>query len=125
VTSAAGFIIGLALFGAVTFLPLYLQVVKGHSPTVSGLLLTPMMGGLLITVHGRARSWTGDGHAGPGAGRAERGRIPLPGGSPRRGRRWGSARASPRRVTTAPSASSSGSSAPCSSARSASASRRT
>jgi hypothetical protein len=32
VTSAAGFIIGLALFGAVTFLPLYLQVVKGHSP---------------------------------------------------------------------------------------------
>ena len=49
VTSAVGFIIGLALFGAVTFLPLYLQVVKGHSPTVSGLLITPMMGGLLIT----------------------------------------------------------------------------
>ncbi|MBV9337595.1 MAG: MFS transporter [Solirubrobacterales bacterium] len=49
VTSAVGFIIGLALFGSVTFLPLYLQVVKGHSPTVSGLLLTPMMGGLLVT----------------------------------------------------------------------------
>jgi EmrB/QacA subfamily drug resistance transporter len=49
VSSAVGFIIGLALFGAVTFLPLYLQVVKGHSPTVSGLLITPMMGGLLIT----------------------------------------------------------------------------
>ncbi|MBV9195524.1 MAG: MFS transporter [Solirubrobacterales bacterium] len=49
VTSAVGFIIGLALFGAVTFLPLYLQVVKGHSPTVSGLLITPMMGGLLVT----------------------------------------------------------------------------
>ena len=45
VTSAVGFIIGLALFGAVTFLPLYLQVVKGHSPTVSGLLITPMMAG--------------------------------------------------------------------------------
>jgi EmrB/QacA subfamily drug resistance transporter len=49
VTSAVGFIVGLALFGSVTFLPLYLQVVKGHSPTVSGLLLTPLMGGLLVT----------------------------------------------------------------------------
>jgi EmrB/QacA subfamily drug resistance transporter len=49
VTSAIGFIIGLALFGAVTYLPLYLQDVKGHSPTVSGLLITPMMAGLLIT----------------------------------------------------------------------------
>jgi EmrB/QacA subfamily drug resistance transporter len=49
VTSAIGFIIGLALFGAVTFLPLYLQDVKGHSPTTSGLLITPMMAGLLIT----------------------------------------------------------------------------
>jgi EmrB/QacA subfamily drug resistance transporter len=49
VTSAVGFIVGLALFGAVTYLPLYLQDVKGHSPTISGLLITPMMAGLLIT----------------------------------------------------------------------------
>jgi EmrB/QacA subfamily drug resistance transporter len=49
VTSAIGFIVGLALFGSVTYLPLYLQVVKGHSPTASGLQLTPMMGGLLVT----------------------------------------------------------------------------
>ena len=49
VTSAIGFIVGLALFGAVTFLPLYLQVVKGQSPTGSGLQLTPMMAGLLVT----------------------------------------------------------------------------
>jgi EmrB/QacA subfamily drug resistance transporter len=49
VTSVIGFIVGLALFGSVTFLPLYLQVVKGHSPTVSGLQLTPMMAGVLIT----------------------------------------------------------------------------
>jgi EmrB/QacA subfamily drug resistance transporter len=47
--SAIGFIVGFSLFGAVTFIPLYLQNVKGHSPTVSGLLMTPMMGGLLIT----------------------------------------------------------------------------
>ena len=49
VTSAVGFIVGLALFGAITYLPLYLQVVKGHSPTSSGLTLTPMMVGLLFT----------------------------------------------------------------------------
>ncbi|HEX5470023.1 MAG TPA: MFS transporter [Gaiellaceae bacterium] len=49
VTSAVGFIVGLALFGSVTYLPLYLQVVKGHSPTSSGLLLTPMMAGVLVT----------------------------------------------------------------------------
>jgi EmrB/QacA subfamily drug resistance transporter len=49
VTSAVGFIIGLALFGAVTYLPIYLQLAKAKSPTVSGLLLTPMMGGLLVT----------------------------------------------------------------------------
>src|SRR4051794_16510006 len=40
-TSAVGFIVGFALFGAVTSLPLYLQVTKGSSPTVSGLQLTP------------------------------------------------------------------------------------
>src|SRR5437762_13475850 len=49
VTSAVGFIVGLALFGAVTYLPLYLQDVKGHSPTTSGLLILPLMVGLLIT----------------------------------------------------------------------------
>ena len=45
VTSAVGFIVGFALFGAVTYLPLYLQVTKGSSPTASGLQLTPLMGG--------------------------------------------------------------------------------
>jgi len=49
VTSAIGFIVGLALFGAVTYLPLYLQNVKGHSATSAGLLMTPMMAGVLIT----------------------------------------------------------------------------
>jgi len=49
VTSAIGFVVGFALFGAVTYLPLYLQIVKGHSPTVSGLFLTPLMGGVLVT----------------------------------------------------------------------------
>jgi MFS family permease len=49
VTSAIGFVVGFALFGAVTFLPLYLQIVKGHDPTEAGLLLTPMMAGVLVT----------------------------------------------------------------------------
>ena len=49
VTSAIGLIIGLSFFGAITYLPIYLQDVKGHSPTVSGLLITPMTVGLLIT----------------------------------------------------------------------------
>jgi MFS family permease len=49
VTSAVGFIVGFALFGAVTYLPLYLQITKGASPTRSGLQLTPLMAGVLIT----------------------------------------------------------------------------
>ncbi len=49
VSAAIGFIVGMALFGAVTYLPLFLQVVKGSSATRSGLELTPMMAGLLVS----------------------------------------------------------------------------
>ena len=49
VTSAVGLIVGFALFGSVTYLPLFLQVVKGASPTASGLEMLPMMVGMLIT----------------------------------------------------------------------------
>ncbi|MGI8469834.1 MAG: DHA2 family efflux MFS transporter permease subunit [Pyrinomonadaceae bacterium] len=48
-TSAVGLIVGFALFGSVTFMPLYLQVVKGSSPTASGLEMVTMMGGVLVT----------------------------------------------------------------------------
>jgi EmrB/QacA subfamily drug resistance transporter len=44
-----GLIVGFALFGSVTYLPLFLQVVKGDSPTTSGLRMIPMMGGMLVT----------------------------------------------------------------------------
>lgn len=47
VASAIGLIVGFAMFGSVTYLPLFLQVVKGQSPTASGLQLLPMMGGML------------------------------------------------------------------------------
>jgi EmrB/QacA subfamily drug resistance transporter len=45
--SAIGFVMGFAMFGALTFLPLFLQNVKGVSPTESGLRLLPLMAGLL------------------------------------------------------------------------------
>jgi EmrB/QacA subfamily drug resistance transporter len=48
VASAVGFIVGIALFGSVTYIPLYLQVVKGASPTQSGLEMLPLMAGVLI-----------------------------------------------------------------------------
>ncbi len=44
--SAIGFVVGFAMFGALTFLPLYFQDVHGASPTNSGLRLLPMMVGL-------------------------------------------------------------------------------
>ncbi len=49
VSSALGFVVGFAMFGTITFLPLYLQIVKGVNPTVSGLWLLPLMIGLLLT----------------------------------------------------------------------------
>ena len=45
--SSIGFVMGFAMFGALTFLPLYLQDVKGVSPTVSGLRILPLMFGML------------------------------------------------------------------------------
>ncbi|HEY7489330.1 MAG TPA: MDR family MFS transporter [Streptosporangiaceae bacterium] len=47
--SALGFLVGFALFGAVTFLPQYQQLVQGASATNSGLLLLPLMAGMLVT----------------------------------------------------------------------------
>jgi EmrB/QacA subfamily drug resistance transporter len=49
VSSAVGFVVGFSMFGAITFLPQYMQVVKGVSPTISGLRLVPLMAGLLLT----------------------------------------------------------------------------
>src|SRR5437588_823684 len=46
---AIGFVVGFALFGATTYLPLFLQVVNGASPTNSGLRLLPLILGVLLT----------------------------------------------------------------------------
>ena len=72
VTSAVGFVVGFALFGAITYLPLYFQITKGSSPTRSGLELTPLMAGLLVTsiVSGQLISRFGRYKAFPVAGTA-------------------------------------------------------
>ncbi|MDF3934740.1 MDR family MFS transporter [Pseudomonas citronellolis] len=53
--SLIGFIVGVSLFGSVTYLPLYMQVVKDATPTSAGLQMLPLMGGLLLvsTLTGR------------------------------------------------------------------------
>jgi len=54
--SGMGFMIGMAMFGAIIYLPLFLQLVYGASPTSSGLRMIPLMGGLLTAaiLSGRA-----------------------------------------------------------------------
>jgi EmrB/QacA subfamily drug resistance transporter len=47
VTSIVGFIVGFAMFGAITYLPAFFQIVRGQSPTISGLQLLPLMAGML------------------------------------------------------------------------------
>ena len=48
VAGALSLIVGFALFGTVTFLPLYFQTVDGATPTGAGLRLVPMMAGLVV-----------------------------------------------------------------------------
>jgi EmrB/QacA subfamily drug resistance transporter len=61
VVSAIGFLLGFAMFGAINFLPLYQQTVQGSSATNSGLLLLPMMVGMMVVslVAGQAITRTG------------------------------------------------------------------
>lgn len=59
--TSASLILGVAMFGTVTFLPLFLQVVRGASATSSGMLLMPQMLGMLAAsvVSGQVISRTG------------------------------------------------------------------
>ena len=61
VANAMGFTIGMAMFGAIVFIPLFLQLVYGASPTSSGLRMLPLMAGLLVAavVSGRVISRIG------------------------------------------------------------------
>jgi EmrB/QacA subfamily drug resistance transporter len=49
VANALGFMVGVSMFGAIIFMPLFLQVVTGVTATNSGLLMLPLIGGLLFT----------------------------------------------------------------------------
>ena len=47
-TTVAGLIIGIAMFGALAYLPTYIQMVTGKNATEAGLMMIPMMAGLLV-----------------------------------------------------------------------------
>ncbi|MBV9823112.1 MAG: MFS transporter, partial [Actinobacteria bacterium] len=47
VSSLMNFILGMGMFGGIICLPLYMQIVKGFSPTESGLSLLPLMVGVM------------------------------------------------------------------------------
>lgn len=70
--SLISFIVGFAMFGAMVYLPTFLQVVQGVSPTMSGVHMLPMVLGLLITstVSGQIVSRTGRWKVFPIAGTA-------------------------------------------------------
>ncbi len=61
VAATVSFLLSVALYGALIYLPLYFQLVDGVSPTVSGLLLVPLMGGVLgaSIISGQVVSRTG------------------------------------------------------------------
>ena len=66
ITSILAFLVGAAMFGAIVMLPLYFQLVKGNSATLSGLKLLPLMFGIVstsiftgkwITKHGKYKAF--------------------------------------------------------------------
>ncbi|MFI2758488.1 MFS transporter [Streptomyces echinatus] len=61
VSGLVGLVIGVALFGAASYLPTFLQMVDGASATESGLLMLPMMAGIVgaSVIGGQLISHTG------------------------------------------------------------------
>ena len=61
VGSGSSFILGMAMFGGLLVLPLYLQIVKGASPTKAGLLTLPLVMGIMAgsIIAGQAIARTG------------------------------------------------------------------
>jgi predicted MFS family arabinose efflux permease len=72
IACAISLVLGVAMFGAISYLPTYLQIVTGVSPTVSGLLMLPLIAGLLATIvsSGRRIATTGRYRSYPIAGAA-------------------------------------------------------
>jgi EmrB/QacA subfamily drug resistance transporter len=61
VGSSQSFIIGIGMFGGMASIPLYLQIVKGASPTKAGLLVLPMVAGIMVSsiIAGQVTARTG------------------------------------------------------------------
>ncbi|WP_214369281.1 MFS transporter [Pseudonocardia sp. H11422] len=61
ITSLAGVIIGMGMFGGIALLPQFLQIVHGATPTESGFMMLPLVGGIMVAsvVSGQITSRTG------------------------------------------------------------------
>ena len=61
VTSVMAFLVGAGMFGGLSSIPLYLQIVRGESPTTAGLMLIPLMVGIMVAsfISGRITMKTG------------------------------------------------------------------
>ncbi|MGB4967562.1 MAG: MDR family MFS transporter [Candidatus Saccharimonadales bacterium] len=55
VTSLFSFVFGITMFGALIFLPQYQQLVRGDSATKSGLMMLPMVAGMMLGSVGSGR----------------------------------------------------------------------
>lgn len=62
VTIAASVIVGMAMFGGIMLLPLYMQIVHGASPTEAGLLMLPMVVGMMASSIGSGQVISRTGH---------------------------------------------------------------
>lgn len=49
VANSTGFLVGVAMFGTLIYMPVYLQIVQGMSPVASGMMMLPVMTGFLAT----------------------------------------------------------------------------
>lgn len=61
-TTGAGLITGIAMFGALAYMPTYLQMVTGVTATQAGLLMIPMMAAMLLTSVGSGQYVTRTGN---------------------------------------------------------------
>ncbi|MFK0265959.1 MFS transporter [Streptomyces angustmyceticus] len=61
-TAVIGFVVGFAMFGSMTYLPTFLQVVQGVTPTLSGVHMLPMVCGMLLASTGSGQIVSRTGH---------------------------------------------------------------
>ena len=62
VSGSIGVVVGVALFGAASYLPSFMQMVDGASATGSGLRMLPMMGGIVVASVGAGQLISRSGH---------------------------------------------------------------